>query len=392
MASTDAAVVISDDASAAVRVLSELTQARTLLQQLAGVDSLLPVRAFAVRNEASLRELVPQFWESRGLRPLAASYTGPYDAFIAIRTDVPTAQRFALLLHEYVHLLTTAHVPDPPAWLDEGLSEFWSSLEIDGQQAVVGRPPARHLKLLRAREWLPVDEMRRYQRGKLPDDQGRAAMFYAQSWALVHYLLLGNNPTGPPPFAPAEQSLTLQLEASVRAYVAQGVFSEVAIPSDAILSAPKSQPISEARALAERATMLVFGERPAAALPLVRRSLSLNPSEPLALEVMGTHSFLHNQPEQARAWLTSALEAGPASYTAALYLALLSSSTVDRERYLQLAVRVRPDLGLAWQRLWTVYVEDGRADQARLWRNRLMELLRPFLWPETRVPCAGCSQ
>ena len=403
MAENDAAVAIGDDATAAARVLASLTMARAVMKQVAVVESLPPVRAFAVKNEASLRELVPQYWERRGVRPSGASYTGPHAAFIAVRTDIPVAQQFPLLLHEYTHLLTAAHVPDAPAWLDEGLSGFWGAIVLDGPQVVIGRPPAHHLKLLRTRAWLPPDEMRAQQRGKLTADSARASMFYAQSWAMVHYLLLGRDSTLSPPFAPADRRWTPQLAAAVRAYVTRGQFREVAIQLDPKIdvgsgflvrrslgeggSRTEPHPISEARALAERASMLVFGERPDAALPMARRALSLDSREPLALEVMGTHAFLHNQPDQARAWLSRALDANPDSYTSALYLALLSSSTPDRERYLQAAVRAKPDLAVAWQRLWTLYDEDGRGEQMRRWCRQLSGLLQPLMSIASTMPC-----
>ncbi|MFA5908976.1 MAG: hypothetical protein WC815_09395 [Vicinamibacterales bacterium] len=415
MATSETAVAISDDSSAAARVLAALTMARAVMQQVAAVEPLPPVRAFAVKNEAMLRELMPQYWERRGVRPHGASYTGPHAAFIAVRTDIPIPQQFPLLLHEYVHLLTAAHVPQAPAWLDEGLSEFWGALVLDGQRIVIGRPPARHLNLLRTRTWLPLDDMRQHQRGKLAADQARASMFYAQSWAIVHYLLLGRGSTSPLTFAPSEQQWTPQLDAAVRVYVTGGQFREVSIQSShdvnvasgflgadssAVASAKvealakaasrtQPQPISEARSLAERANMLVFGERPDAALPLVRRALSLDSREPLALEVMGTHYFLRNQPDQARAWLSQALDADHDRYSSALYLALLSSSPSDRERYLQAAVRAKPDLTVAWQRLWTLYDEDGRGEHARRWCDRLTVLLRPWLWVDQPLRCDG---
>lgn len=387
IASADAAVVIGDDSANTVRVLAELKTARALMKLLA-VGELPPLRVFVVSNQASLRELVPQYWERRGVRPAGASYTGPHAAFIAIRTDIPAAQRFPLLLHEYVHLLTTAHLPDAPAWLDEGLSEFWSALVLEGPHAVIGRPPARHLKQLRARAWLTAEEMAHHRRGTLEADEDRAQMFYAQSWAMVHYLLLGASQAAPLPFAPPDQQWTPQLDSALRVYVNEGRFHEVAIPSprpDETMAAARA--ITEARALAERANMLVFGARPDAAVPVAHRALSLDPREPLALEVLGTHSFLHNQPDQAKRWLSQALDADPERSSAALYLALLSTSTADRERYLQAAVKAKPDLEVAWQRLAALYAEDGRAAVARRWCIRLVEQMQPWLWADQLLRC-----
>jgi len=169
--------------------------------------------------------------------------------------------------------------------------------------------------------------------------------------------------------------------------VVSGFLGAEALAKAASRTQPQS--ISEARALAEQANMLVFGERPDAAVPMARKALSLNSREPLALEVMGTHYFLNNQPDQARAWLSQALDADHHSYTSALYLALLSSSSPDRERYLQAAVRAKPDLAVAWQRLWTLYDEDGRGEQGRRWCDQLTGLLRPWLWVDQAIRCDG---
>lgn len=389
MATTEAAVAIGENADAAGRLIEALTTARAVMRQVADVELLPPVRAFAANDAASLKELVPQYWQGRGVRPLAASYTGPHNAFIAVRTDMAAPQQFSLLLHEYVHLLTEAHVPDAPGWLNEGLSEFWGALVVEGGQVIVGRPPAPHLKLLRTRTWLPLDEVDAQQRGELLLDSARASMFYAQSWAMVHYLLMGRN-AAPLAFAPSGQQLTSQLDAASRAYVTEGKFREITIAYTPAGATPlPARAISEAHSLSERANMVVFGERPDATLPLVRKALSLDAREPRALEVMGTYYFLRNQPDSARVWLEQALEVNPGSHSSALYLALLATSAGDRERFLLAAVTAKPDLAAAWERLWTLYGEDGRGDQARRWCDRAATLVRPGMLAEQSVRCGG---
>ena len=174
----------------------------------------------------------------------------------------------------------------------------------------------------------------------------------------------------------------------MRAYLAEGRFREVSVPLVGATAVPlAARPISEARTLAERANMLVFGERPDAALPIARRALSRDAREPLALEVIGTYHFLRNESDQARDWLARALDADRTNYRSALYLALLSSSAADRERHLLAALSAKPDLSLARQRLWTLYVEDGRAEQLRRWCDQLTKLLRPWSWINQPLTC-----
>jgi hypothetical protein len=92
--------------------------------------------------------------------------------------------------HEYVHLLIAANFPQAPKWFDEGLAEYYSTFAIEQQMAIVGRPVARHMRVLIGPERLEVDSLFG---GDNPfvavADSSQTAMNYALSWAVVHYLL-----------------------------------------------------------------------------------------------------------------------------------------------------------------------------------------------------------
>lgn len=372
-------VVFGESAGVASEVLSELTAADALMRRAAGVGLDLPLHVFAVRGESSLKQLLPQYWEGAGVRPYGGSYLGPHAAFIALRADLPHSQRAPLLIHEYVHLLTATHLRHSPAWLDEGLAEFWSTATVRGEQLVVGSAPANYLKLLRTRTWLPLRDFTGRERTRLGTNKDDVAMFYAQSWAVVHYLLLGRSAAEPLAFAPADTNLTPEVEGAVRAAVAADNIRQVTLPIRRVEITAQVTPISEARSLAERAFMLVSGERPDTAEPLAKRSLGLDAREPLALEVLGMRAFLRNQPDEAVPWFTRALETDPARHRAALYLALLTPMP-ERERYLTQVLHSRPDSVPAWHRLWTIYREDGRAQQLAVLCRRARAVLQPWLW------------
>ncbi len=187
--------------------------------------------------------------------------------------------------------------------------------------------------------------------------------FDAQSWALVHYLLLGNRQTAPLSLVPAYRPLPLDLDPILRDYVAKGEFPELSIPLTPFRPLPSTPSfIPESRSLAERAQMLVFGPRPRAGLSLAQRALDSDPREGAAMEVIGTYYFLQNQPGSARTWLSRAFDNGSAAPATAIYLALLAPSISDRERYLSAAITAQPDNELAWQRLFEIYRADGRLD------------------------------
>ncbi|HEU4427599.1 MAG TPA: hypothetical protein VFT98_02500, partial [Myxococcota bacterium] len=100
--------------------------------------------------------------------------------------------------HELVHLLQISAERAPaPAWVREGLADLLATARFAGGEAEIGRPPEGHLALARAAPLpfaavLGAQDVLRWERREL-------AAFYAQSWALAHYLHLGKG--APPPGA-----------------------------------------------------------------------------------------------------------------------------------------------------------------------------------------------
>jgi Tfp pilus assembly protein PilF len=99
------------------------------------------------------------------------------------------SSRFAVAAHEYAHLAFHAAGAQLPAWLGEGLAEFYSTVRITPQQTIVGGDLPARSQLLRREKWMPLREL--INRG--PDsllDRWAIAMFYSQSWALSGMLML----------------------------------------------------------------------------------------------------------------------------------------------------------------------------------------------------------
>jgi von Willebrand factor type A domain/Glucodextranase, domain B len=90
-------------------------------------------------------------------------------------------------LHEYVHfVLRNGGATRYPAWYDEGLAEFLSTVAIQGDQVVIGTIPAsrEHWLLygspMSLRQMMTVDEAY--------DESVRTPQrFYAQAWTLTHF-------------------------------------------------------------------------------------------------------------------------------------------------------------------------------------------------------------
>lgn len=99
-----------------------------------------------------------------------------------------------IILHEYVHqVLRNGAAQVAPVWYDEGMAEFLSTVEPEGESLAIGRIPDRSGPWLQAGDWLTFERVistRVYSELSLED----RAMFYAQSWALVHYLTFDREP------------------------------------------------------------------------------------------------------------------------------------------------------------------------------------------------------
>jgi tetratricopeptide (TPR) repeat protein len=108
------------------------------------------------------------------------------------------AESARIVYHEYTHLLLENATGSIPAWLNEGLAEYYStySLAGNGKKADIGLAVARHVAQLRER-FIPLSELIAVDHSSALYNEGdRRSIFYAESWALTHYLMI-EMPEGP---------------------------------------------------------------------------------------------------------------------------------------------------------------------------------------------------
>ena len=94
--------------------------------------------------------------------------------------------------HEYTHLLLRNAVRTLPLWLNEGLAEYYSTYHLvdRGKAATVGRAQRDHILRLRER-YLPIATLIDVDHSSPMYNEGeRRTIFYAESWALIHYLMV----------------------------------------------------------------------------------------------------------------------------------------------------------------------------------------------------------
>jgi Tfp pilus assembly protein PilF len=96
---------------------------------------------------------------------------------------------FESVCHEYVHALVHRQIGNLPLCLNEGLAEYFSTFRADGRGVEYGHAIDEHCELLQRDRLMPMDELFSIN-GASPSywEGERRPMFYAESWALVHYL------------------------------------------------------------------------------------------------------------------------------------------------------------------------------------------------------------
>jgi tetratricopeptide (TPR) repeat protein len=94
--------------------------------------------------------------------------------------------------HEYVHALVHRRLVDVPSWVDEGVADLYSTFKADPKKGTVtiGIVPPARAQSLRPTFWIPLKDV------VAPDaatqlwtkHPEQVPLWYAESWAFVHFL------------------------------------------------------------------------------------------------------------------------------------------------------------------------------------------------------------
>ena len=124
------------------------------------------------------------------------------DNFILLTPETRRNRPFVAIFHDYLHAIAAENLPNAPLWLVEGLAEYYSTFEWseDRTQILIGRPINSHIRLVRDEDdRLSLEELFAVTReSDLYDEGDRNRIFYAQSWALVHFLMTREQGQGEP--------------------------------------------------------------------------------------------------------------------------------------------------------------------------------------------------
>jgi hypothetical protein len=122
---------------------------------------------------------------------------GPKE-YAIIRLDIIGNDRidpdtYATVYHEYVHSLLHRNFKVLPNWLDEGMAQFYGFTRFEGERMYIGAPPRNihWMEALFRRTNPPIGEFIATRSMYFPKNDQDSQLYYAQAWALTHFLMFG---------------------------------------------------------------------------------------------------------------------------------------------------------------------------------------------------------
>ncbi|MCA1732422.1 MAG: hypothetical protein LC732_02330 [Acidobacteria bacterium] len=277
-----------------------------------------------------------------------------------ILLDAMNRETEPLLLHELTHQFVANTFPHAPLWLNEGLAELFGTFERRGDRVLFGVPDPGALELLRRQPLMPISQMlemsgtaEEFLRGR------RVGLIYAQSWAMAHYILIGNDSTrsrlgdyltrvmrGEPSGTAFSEAFGItpdQMEKEIQRYVHRPTMKHLS----ATLRAAERQTstareASSSELLSELGSMLLDlgDEGQTRAEPFLREAIRLDPRNALAHAALGDLEMATGARDAAIKSYEAALEIDPGhrravarSMTTASPRRIIFTFTAERDRF-----------------------------------------------------------
>lgn len=265
---------------------------------------------------------------------------GPDVNYITLTTERRNSadDPFQTIFHEYVHLLVNNTMSVRPVWFNEGLAEYYSTFYLDDdRKAFLGELISNHLFRLRQEKMMPLRELFAVDHSSTYyNESDKRGVFYAQSWALIHYLIQGNNGQRLPQlgtfidllgagasveesFAKAFQIDFQVLEKELKEYVKGGHYKKSRVTFERKLefdTEAQSAPISEAEAQAYLGDLSLHLGDVSGAAKRLEQALQLDPDLAIANSSLGMVRVRQGKFAEAKPLLRKAVASNSQNYLA----------------------------------------------------------------------------
>lgn len=347
------------------------------------VDPGQPIVIVAAKNENTMKLFLPEEFEVKGHIHHAGLYQPGEDKdYVVMRLDSEGENPFHTLYHEYTHALMRLNFTGLPLWLDEGLAEFYGNSQLGEKESKTGTIDPGHLYLLQRSKLIPIETLLEVDhQSPYYNENNRASVFYAESWALVHYLMMDKDARQQQllkNFLAAWQKSGSQVQAAqeafgdlkqfgrrIEGYARQQSFMVGLVKSgqEAAEKSYTARSVSPAEATALRGDFFVHHNRLEQAQPVLQEAAQAEPNLAFAHEALGYYHYRKQALSQADSEIQEALKLGATGF-APQYLHgifLLQQGRMDKEaaedakKSLEKAIQLNPQFAPAFGGLSQAY-------------------------------------
>lgn len=385
------------------------------------VDSPKPMIVIVTRDEDGMKAFLPAKFSGKDpFRPAGYYFPQEDRDYALIRLDVPHQddQPYFVVFHEYAHSIIHRNFSTLPTWLDEGLADYFGATELHGKKLYLGRVPMARLATLRQEVRLPLEAVLTATQDSPYYQEGtQAGPFYAESWALVHYLYMDPKARAAGLFraylgAISKPEPLLQqaqegfgdlgaLNSDLYRYIHQPSYAYkildfVEEPTD-VSSQPRK--LDAVEALLLKAEFLSYtGQEPVAA-PVFAQVQPLAAHRPEVAAALGLRSLRQGDPVHAKAALEQALALGSQDFRVPYHLAVIAqegphwgepAEAAQILSWLEAAKTLNPTFSGTWMALCRQYSRAPRDPDKALQAGRKALDLEPrnlAHWANFGVAC-----
>ncbi len=389
------------------RIADQFERMRSLFHALfpkLKIDPSAPIIVIAVKDDKDFRALEPQEYLAKGSLQLGGLFLRAADKnYVLLHLEAQGEHPYSTVYHEYTHLLMSK-AEWMPLWLNEGLAEFYENTNIEENDVILGQPSSEDIRLLLQSRLLPMSTLFSVdQHSPYYHEENKGSIFYAESWALTHYLRINDFEDQKPRLQQYVELLANGTDATTAAATAFGDPKKLEADLDAYIHQPtiasyktrvsievdpttfKVEPLTPPQADAIRADFLAYNRRTQDARTLLDRVLKDDPNNVAARETLGFLEFQAGHLEEAKKWYRQAVELDSQSYLAHYYFAAISmqdavtsSDEQQIENSLRMAIKLNPSFAPPFDRLAVLLGKN----HANLGEAHMMGLTAVSLDPE----------
>jgi TonB family protein len=399
-------VITNSTQKESLHVALQFERMRSVFHRLfpdANLDTAAPIVVLAVQDKQNVRALEPEIYLGNGQLNLAGLYLRlPEANYVLVWLNAPGLHPFSPVYHEYAHFVQSRSGEWMPLWLSEGWAQYYQTAEILDHEVHFGKLDPYTWGLLQHNPLLPLPTLLAVDtHSPYYHEEDKGSMFYAESWALTHYLKTKDARDGTHRLqdyldlvhkqvdsaAAATQVFgdLDQLQIDLKKYIVDEDYPDVELPgaTDVDDSSFIVRTMTQTQADTFRAEFLAHDERFNDARTLLETVLHDDPNNVSAHQSMGYIAFRQRNFDEARKWYEQAIKLDPQSFLAHYYFAgaVIKKGLPDAatqaaiENSLRTVIKLNPSFAPGYYGLGLLMGMQGKNyEEARRWTQKAIQM------------------